>query len=435
MVEPRVAVVGAGVAGISAAYHLRGAAEVTLFDAADRVGGHANTIEIQENGATVGLDTAFVVYNEAHYPTFTKFLADLGVPTKAHPGKFSYFDLSRDQCYVSDDFALSQDEFAAKYPPEIASLWAQERRFSHESRRDFLRGRTNVPLGEYLESNGYSAEFRYGFIVLLATAVWSVPPDQIWEMPASTVIAFFFAHGYEGLGSRSVPWRTIHGGSITYVRAAMRQLRADGQTVRVGHPVLGVSEDDTGVSVRSAAGVERFDSVVLATHADDSVRMLDRLAPGQEILREIPYYPNTVYLHSDPSCLPADRSAWRSWNYGKADGPNGPRTWAVYYLNELQQLNSGRDFFLTLGEGPQPDPRHVIAELEYRHPIFSDKARAAQRDIHSVNGLNSRVKFAGSYFHSRQLGPDIIGGHESAFDSGAAAAAAVLHRLSQPTAH
>src|SRR5664279_2938478 len=203
MVQPRVAVVGAGVAGISAAYHLRGAAEVTLFDAADRVGGHANTIEIQENGATVGLDTAFVVYNEAHYPTFTKFLADLGVPTKAHPGKFSYFDLSRDQCYVSDDFALSQDEFAAKYPPEIASLWAQERRFSHESRRDFLRGRTNVPLGEYLESNGYSAEFRYGFIVLLATAVWSVPPDQIWEMPASTVIAFFFAHGYEGLGSRS----------------------------------------------------------------------------------------------------------------------------------------------------------------------------------------------------------------------------------------
>lgn len=426
MVQPRVAVVGAGIAGISAAYHLRDAADVTLFDAADRVGGHAHTVEIRQNDETVGLDTAFVVYNEAHYPTFTKFLADLGVPTKAHPGKFSYFDLTRGHCYVSDDFGLTEDEFAAKYPPEIAGLWAQERRFAYESRRDFLRGRTDVPLGEYLERNGYSPEFRYGFIVLLATAVWSVPPDQIWDMPASTVIAFFFAHGYEGLGSRSVPWRTIQGGSVTYVRAAVRQLRAAGQTIRLGQPVLGVGEDDTGVTVRSAAGVERFDNVVLATHADDSVRLLDRLAPGQEILRQIPYHPNTVYLHSDPSCMPADRDGWRSWNYGKADGPDGTRTWAVYYLNELQQLDSPRDFFLTLGDGPLPDARHVIAELQYRHPVFSAGARAAQREIHSVNALPSRVKFAGSYLHSRQLGPDIIGGHESAFDSGAAAAAAVL---------
>ncbi|MFD1152305.1 NAD(P)/FAD-dependent oxidoreductase [Saccharothrix hoggarensis] len=420
--RPRVAVVGAGVAGISAAYHLRHEADVTLFEADSRAGGHAHTVEVEDAGRTLGLDTAFIVFNEPHYPRLTQFFADLGVATQPHPGKFSFFDLDQATAYVSDDFDLPEEEVVAKYPPEFAHLWWEASRFLRESPKDFVRKRADVPLGEYLERNGYSDAFRRGFIVLIATAAWSVPADRIWEMPASTIIAFFFAHGGEGLGGRTVPWRTVTGGSVSYVRAALREIETAGHSIQLGTPVGQVRETADGVEVRTETGTATFDQVVLATHADDSLRMLDHPTPRQRMLEVIAYSPTRATLHTDVAVQPTPRGTWRSWNYGRS----GEATWVNYYLNDLQEFTAESDYFLTLDSGVPIDPAKIVADLSYRHPVFTIEARRLQSEIYSLNDGSSRIKFAGSYFHSRKMGPDILGMHESAFDSGSAAAESVL---------
>ncbi|MEU5692914.1 FAD-dependent oxidoreductase [Actinosynnema sp. NPDC020468] len=420
--RPRVAVVGAGVAGISAAYHLRREASVTLFEADTRAGGHAHTVEVQDSGRTLGLDTAFIVFNEPHYPRLTQFFADLGVATQPHPGKFSFFDLDESTAYVSDDFDHTEEEVRAKYPEAFFGLWREATRFLAESPRDFVRKRTDVPLGEYLERNGYSESFRRGFIVLIATAAWSVPADRVWEMPASTIIAFFFAHGGEGLGGRTVPWRTVTGGSISYVRAALKEIEAAGGDVLLNTPVDSVRQHEDGVEIRTAAGPREFDQVVLATHADDSLRLLVNPTPRQRLLEAISYSPTRATLHTDAAVQPTPRDTWRSWNYGRS----GEATWVNYYLNDLQEFTADRDYFLTLDSGVPIAPEKVVADLSYRHPVFTTQARRLQSDIYSINAGPTRVKFAGSYFHSRKMGPDILGMHESGFDSGMAAAEAVL---------
>ncbi|MGC4893663.1 NAD(P)/FAD-dependent oxidoreductase [Micromonospora sp. DT31] len=422
---PRVAVVGAGIAGMSAAYHLRDDAQVTLFEADSRLGGHANTIEVQEGDRTLGLDTAFIVYNEAHYPMIAKFFGELGVQTQDHPGQFCFFDLDRQRSYVSEDFELTEEQIGQRYDADFTDLWREARRFQSEAPRDFIRRRADIPLGDYLDRNRYSAAFRYGFVVLIATAAWSVPAERIWEMPASTIIAFFFAHGHEGLGGQSAPWRTVTGGSINYVRKVAERFTQSGVDVRVNAPVGQVRTEGHHVVVHGPGGPERFDYAVLATHADDALGMLAEPTPRQQRLDPIRYHGTRALLHGDASVMPADRQRWRSWNYGRVGDGEEQRSWVVYHLNTLQHLDAERDYFVTLDCPIEARDELVIHEMAYRHPILTNEVRALQRDIHSINADESRIKFAGSYFHSRKMGIDIIGSHESAFDSGAAAAEAV----------
>ncbi|WP_433684878.1 NAD(P)/FAD-dependent oxidoreductase [Nocardia sp. CA-119907] len=425
-----VAVIGGGIAGLSAAYHLRGRAEVTLFEKEVNAGGHANSIEVNDNGRILGLDTAFIVYNEAHYQRLTQFFADLGVPTQSHPGTFSFYHADTGLGFVSEDFVLPEDEIRAKYGPEFVPMWAEAERFYRESPKHFIRKQAEMPMGEYLDVNGYSQDFRYGFIVLIATAAWSVPADRIWEMPAATIIAFFLGHGREGLGGRTAPWNTVTGGSINYVRATLEHLGAAGQEIALGTAVDRVDEDETGVTVYTAEGPRRFDEVIIAAHADDALAMLTAPTAAQRMLEALSYNDTRATLHTDPVCMSGDRSIWRSWNYVRSGGLDDMQSWVVYYLNELQCFTSETDYFLTLDCGVDIDPDRVIRELAYRHPIFTYEARQLRPVLHTINEGSSRVKFAGSYFHSRKMGIDIVGNHESGFDSGAAAADAVVRSLS-----
>ncbi|MGJ7908308.1 NAD(P)/FAD-dependent oxidoreductase [Actinopolyspora sp. H202] len=430
---PRTAVIGGGIAGLSAAYHLRDETHVTLFESDSALGGHAYTVEVEENGRTTGLDTAFIVYNAPHYPKIANFFDELGVETQDHPGRFSFFDLDTGSSYVSDDFELTEEQVRQRYPADFLELWREAKRFYTESPKHFMRKQADMPLGEYLDRNGYSESFRYGFVVLIATAAWSVPADKIWEMPASTVIAFFFAHGAEGLGGRTVPWRTVTGGSVNYVRAVRRALDEAGAQVRLSCPVMGVEERPDGVAVRTERGeLDVFDHVVLATHADDSMAMLRRPNPRQRELAAVRYHPTRATLHTDSAVMPSDRTVWRSWNYGRVGDGEEYNSWVVYYLNDLQQIPGDTDYFLTLDSGVPIRDEAVIEEISYRHPVFDIGARRLQHDIYSINESSRRVKFAGSYFHSRKMGPDIIGSHESAFDSGQAAAESVLRSVAEP---
>lgn len=427
---PRIAVVGAGAAGMSAAYQLRKDADVTLYESSTRLGGHACTVEVQDEGRTLGLDTAFVVFNRAHYPRFSELLDDLGVSVRDHSGRFCFFDLDKGWNYTSEDFDLPSDAVRAKYEPEFVTMHEEAVRFHAEAPRHFIRKQADMPLGQYLDRHGYSDAFRYGYVVLIAAATWSVPPDLIWEMPASTIIAFFLAHGHEGLGGQTVPWSTVEGGSISYVRAISSAVTEFGGRIFTDTPVVGVRQDKTGAELLTAEGTERYDHVILATHADTALGMLENPTARQQELSVFSYSSTSVTLHTDASCMPADRSTWRSWNYGRRSVDGEVHSWAVYYLNRLQGFDSNVDYFVTIDFPDHLDPASIIEEFTFRHPIISMPVRRIQHGIHSIcRSPDSSVSFAGSYVHSVSLGPDLVGSHEAACDSGMEAAIAALSRL------
>ncbi|MEV8096668.1 FAD-dependent oxidoreductase [Kitasatospora sp. NPDC085879] len=424
--KPRVAVVGAGVAGLSAAYRLREHAEITLFEQDGRPGGHANTVEVEDDGRVLGIDTAFVVFNKPSYPNLSRFFDELGVATRRHEGGFNFFDLDSGLQYGTAEMALPEEEVLARYPVEFRTIWREARRFHQEGRKDFLRKRTDLPLGEYLDRGGYSAEFRYGYVILLCTAVWSVPAELIWEMPATTVIAFFMAHDEGGLGGQRVDWQTVEGGSIRYVRAA---LAAIDPKLRLGERVLAVTEQPDGVTVTTASGAERFDHAVVAAHGDQARELLtEPSAVQRETLAKVRYNSSVAVLHTDPSVMPADRSRWDNWNYGKVAVDGEVRPYVAYFMNRLHGFDSAQDYFVTL-DCPLPvREESVIRELHYEHPVIDLDLRTLQKTIYRVNE-GTRIKLAGSYFHSKQLHWDQIGSHEAAFSSGLEAAEQLLREL------
>ncbi|WP_405625712.1 NAD(P)/FAD-dependent oxidoreductase [Streptomyces sp. NBC_01396] len=424
-----VAVIGAGPAGLSAAYHLRDRARITIFEREHRPGGHANTVEVEENGRTIGLDTAFIVCNRRYYPQLTAFFDELGVETVAHPGGFTFFDLDSGLEFGTEELEWDESAIEERYAadhPTFPTVWREARRFHQESRRDFVRGRANMSLGAYLDQGGYSQEFRHSFLIMLCSAVWSVPAELIWEMPAATVIAFFVGHDEGGLGGQRVDWRTVGGGSISYVRKA---LAATGPDLRVSAPAVAVRQEQDHVAVTTASGTERFDYAVLATHADEALALLHKPTDAQRAAVEgVRYSSSRVVLHTDPSLMPTDRDSWMSWNYGKRQVDGETRCFVTYDLNQLQDFTAERDYFVTLDPPGPVDAASVLAEFDYTHPVIDMALRERQSVIYDANE-GTRVKLCGSYFHSKQLGPDQIGSHEAAFAAGAEAAAQLLREL------
>lgn len=432
--RPTVAIVGAGAAGLSAAYHLREHADITLFDRDRRAGGHAHTIEVEEDGRTLGIDTAFVVFNRPSYPVMSRVFDELGVGTVRHLGGFTFFDQDSGLEFGTAEMALPDEEAAATLPPQLLAIREEARRFHTRGRHDFFRKRTDMPLGQYLDEGGYSEEFKYGYVILLCTAVWSVPAELIWEMPATTVIAFFMAHDEGGLGGQRVDWRTVEGGSISYVR---KLLAAVDPKLRLGEAVTGIRQEPDGVVVATPGGAERYDHVILAVHGDQARELLDNPSPLQrETLSRVRYNSSTAVLHTDTAVMPADRVRWENWNYGKVLVGGEVRPYVAYYMNRLHQLSSHKDYFVTVDYPKELREETVIRELRYAHPVIDMDLRRLQEDIYAVND-GTRLKLAGSYFHSKQLHHDQIGSHEAAFASGMEAAAGIvadLRKAEPPTA-
>ncbi|KDP92620.1 MULTISPECIES: NAD(P)/FAD-dependent oxidoreductase [Clavibacter] len=414
---PRLAIIGAGISGIAAAYEARHRARIVMYEAADQPGGHACSIDVDHG---IGLDTGFVVFNRPNYPRLSAFFAELGVETTPHTGEFTFFDHVGGRVYGSPELESETEP----EDPELALIWRESERFGREGRRDFLRGQADMPLREYLDTHGYARSFQDGYIVRLSTAVWSAPFDLIWDMPAATVIAYFLAHGNSSLGGRGVGWETVTGGSRRYVDAAIAAIRPD---LRLATPVSAVAEDADGVTVTTAAGdVERFDAVVVATHGDTARGILATPTDGQrQALADIRYSTSRMVLHTDTSVLPADRARWTSWNYGDAEGADGPVPYVAWYLNKLQGFESATDYVVTLDYAGEIGPEHVIADHRVQHPIIDLPLRQLQKEIHRLT-TSDRVALAGSYFHSSDLGWDVIGSHEAGFTSGTRAARTLL---------
>jgi uncharacterized protein len=384
----RIAIVGAGISGLATAHLLHPEHEVTVFEAGELAGGHANTVRVDTEDATHQVDTGFIVFNDRNYPQFEKLLARLNVASQPSNMSFGVSDGGDFEYTGSSPNGL----FAKR--AHLVTPWFHRMvfdlvKFNRNARTLLATGGDGPSLGHWLDEGNYSKPFVDRLIVPQASAVWSADPRQMWTFPARFLVEFFDNHGMLGFAKRP-QWRTISGGSRSYVDAITASLR----DVRLATPVRSITRDADGVTVDG----ERFDEVVLATHSDQALKLLgeDATDRERELLGAIPYQPNEAVLHTDTRLLPRRRRAWASWNYHLLAEPTGMTT-VTYHMNRLQALTADREFCVTLNRGDAIDPGKVLRRFSYAHPVFTGDGARAQARWHEISGVN-RTHFAGAYW-------------------------------------
>ena len=407
----RVAVVGSGVAGLTAAWVASRTAHVTLIEADDRLGGHADTHRVPTPDGELAIDTGFIVHNRRTYPTLLRLFAELGIATQPSEMSLSVSDAETGVEYAG---ALgARGLFATRSALTSPTHWrmlAEIPRF-HRRARALLgadHGTDDRTLREFLDAGDFSPHFVRHFMEPLVAAVWSCDPATSLDYPARFLFTFLEHHGMLGVFG-SPAWRTVTGGSGTYVAAVAAGLHE----IRLDTKVTSVREVDGGVEVTDGSGTtSTFDAVVIATHPAQALAMLETPSPLQrELLSAMPYSPNVALLHTDVSLLPAATAARASWNFHRPDTQTGAVT-VTYDLTRLQRLPTDTHYLVTLGGEHLVDPATVIERMEYEHPLYTPASVAAGRRLPEIN--TDRIAFAGAY-HG-------WGFHEDGARSGLAAA-------------
>ena len=390
----RIAIVGAGISGLATAHMLHREHEITVFEAGRLAGGHANTVRVDTEDATHHVDTGFIVFNDRNYPNFERLLSSLGVAAQPSDMSFGVSDGGDFEYNSSSPNGLFAKR-AHLVTPWFHRMVADLVRFNRNARDLLQRGGEGPSLGHWLDNGGYSRAFVERLIVPQASAVWSADPRQMWTFPARFLVEFFANHGMLGFAKRP-QWRTVVGGSRTYVDAVTQPWR---DRLRTDTPITSIERDEDGVTVTPRGGEpERFDEVVLATHSDQALAMLaDATDREHEILGAIPYQPNEAVLHTDRALLPRRRRAWASWNYHLLPEPTGLTT-VTYHMNRLQALDADREFCVTLNRSDAIDPAKVLRTISYAHPVFTPEGARAQARHQEISGQN-RTHYAGAYWH------------------------------------
>lgn len=388
----RIAIIGSGISGLGAAYALKDAADITVFEANDRAGGHAHTMDIDYDGTPLSVDVGFIVYNALNYPNLIGFFDALGVETEASDMSFA---VSNPDGYewastLNGIFADRQNFFR----PRFHRFWRTILKFNDLARTELEAGKIDdISLGFWLQKHGFEQDFLDNYVLPMGGAIWSTPEDEMLNYPARSFFQFFENHRL--MHKERPKWRTVSGGSRTYVQAVSELL---GPRLKLNHPVKAVSAFGDKVRVMLANGeTELFDDVIVATHADTSLELLDAQYEDQTfLLRSARYRPNTIYLHRDPALMPKRKAAWASWNVIKQDTPEICLT---YWMNRLQNLPDDLPLFVTLNPETPPKSELTFAKMHKAHPQFDAPAEAAVRTLKRDLGKD-HIWLAGAWMGS-----------------------------------
>ncbi len=410
----RIAIVGTGISGLSAAWLLAKRHAVTVYEKDGRLGGHSNTVSIDSPNGPIPVDTGFIVYNELNYPNLTALFEHLQVPTQHSDMSFA---VSLDNGNLEYSGGNLTGLFAQKrnmFRPRFWSMLNDLHRFYREAPRHIAAlDDVRTTIGDYLDANAYGAPFKNDHLLPMAGAIWSASPKALLDYPAGAFIRFHDNHGLLRLRDRPT-WRTVTGGSRSYVEKLANSLAG---RIRLNAGVVSIERDTRDVIVRDAAGhTDRFDHVVIATHADHALAMLCDASPAERsLLSAFRYTSNVADLHCDPMLMPKRRAVWSSWNYIGRRAEDDPIC-VSYWMNRLQNIDDVTPVFVTLNASRPPRNDTLLHSETYEHPVFDSRAMMAQRQLWSLQGVRN-TWFCGAYFGA--------GFHEDGLQSGLAVAEAL----------
>jgi predicted NAD/FAD-binding protein len=403
----KTAIIGTGIAGMGCGHFLHGQDDLTFFEQNDYVGGHTNTVTVDEDGKQVFVDTGFMVFNFETYPNLCKLFEQIQAPVKKTDMSFSVQHIPSGLEYSGSSlnhlFAQRKNIFNLRY----LKMLAQISRFNRESIRILDDpAYANYSLGRYIKEFGFSEDMLWKYLVPMSSAVWSTPMKEMLDFPAVTLIRFFKNHGFLGLDTQH-QWYTLEKGSQAYREILIEPFR---DKIHLNRKAAAISRTDGKVTVFAADGSQEvFDRVIIATHGDQALALLhEPTVKEQSILHHFKYQYNKATLHTDERQMPATKLAWSSWNYRirEENGEQKPST--IYWMNQLQQVSDKKNYFVSVNPHQDLDESKILKEIDYEHPLFDVPAIQAQAKLSSLNE-NGPVYFCGSYFK--------YGFHEDAFAS------------------
>jgi predicted NAD/FAD-binding protein len=392
----KIAVIGSGISGLSAAYYLAQRHEVVLFECDHRAGGHTNTVTIESAKGPLAIDTGFIVCNPVNYPNFYPFLDELGVARQDT-------DMSLGVSVENGRIEWAGDEQLFKvfaqpsllFSPTHIGMLLAVMRFNKQVKQLLAEDRLpNITLGEFLEQNRYPMSLRLRYVAAMAGPIWSSSTRGVMAFPFPAFARFFESHGLLNVYERP-QWQTVTGGSKTYVEALLSRFSG---ALRLGAGVDALRRDADGVRITTAGAKEHFDAVVCAAHSDQALRMLEDASPAEaDVLGNVPYADNIAFLHTDPGLMPKRRAAWSSWNAllpqdALSDDPIG----VSYWMNKLQNLDTQTPYIVTLNPQRPPRADSILYTTRYQHPQYTPATIRAQQALSGIQGRN-RIWWAGAW--------------------------------------
>ena len=390
----RIAVIGTGIAGNVAAYLLRDCHDITVFEAAGYIGGHTNTVDVVEDGRVVAVDTGFIVFNERTYPNFIQLLDTIGQRSRPSTMSFSVHQENDAFEYCGTTLNGLFAKRSSVLKPSFYRMIRDIRRFFAEATFDISSTASSLTVGEYLVEKNYSDEFTRQYLVPMVAAIWSAEPKTVLQMPVVFLVRFFDNHGLLQFTDRPV-WRVIEGGSREYVS---KLVAGHKDRIRLNSAVTAIRRLPNGVEVQTRKGAERFDTVFIACHSDQALRLLSDPTPVEkDVLGAIEFQPNEAVLHTDTRVLPRRRRAWSAWNYHVPASVSDTVS-VSYNMNILQGLETRETYCVTLNDDSRIDESKIIRRIQYHHPVYTLETVAAQARQPELNC--ARTFFCGAYWRN-----------------------------------
>ena len=391
----KIAIVGTGISGLTAAYLLNREHDIVVFEKNDYVGGHTHTHDVKTKESSLAVDSGFIVYNEVTYPNFIKLLDQLGVQRQKTTMGFSVKSVKKNLEYAGNSLKTL---FAQRLNYFRPSFWIMLRdilRFNKKGKADLANLSAEIKLGDYLRQNNYSRSFINHYIIPMGSAIWSTKAKSMMDIPALFFIRFFNNHGLMQVKNRS-GWWVIKGGSREYVKKMIAKFDSK---IRLNTAVESISRSENKIIIQVLGKEEIFDAVVIATHSDQALQLLsDSTQQEIEVLSALPYQSNEALLHTDSSVLPKRKNAWASWNYNLDQEVDQPMA-MTYNMNILQTLNTNETYCVTLNNNDLVDSNKILKTLYYEHPQFTPEGISAQKRKHEISGINNTY-YCGAYWRN-----------------------------------